>query len=292
MPLTIPDFDYQRITVGDGVTLNVAIGGAGQPVVLLHGFPQTHLAWRHIATDLAADHLVVCPDLRGYGASDKPLDDEAHTVYSKRTMAADIVELLAHLGHRRFAVAGHDRGAVVAFRAGLDHPDLITHAAFLDVVPSLDIWPLLTGQTGVALFHIYFMAHPAPLPETLIHAAPEAYLGYFLDLWATDPEAIPRDIRTAYLAASMTPDAIAAICADYRSGATTDIRHDAHDRAAGRQLTMPTAALWTPTWPFDPAPIWHSWTTDLRTSVIPGGHLLPEDRPTEVTTALRELLST
>ncbi|MBH0776451.1 alpha/beta fold hydrolase [Nocardia bovistercoris] len=291
MALTIPDFDYQRITVGDGVGLNVAIGGDGTPVVLLHGFPQTHLAWRHVATALAADHRVICPDLRGYGASDKPADDRDHTVYSKRTMATDLVELLAHLGHHRFAVAGHDRGAGVAFRAGLDHPDTITHAAFLDVVPSLDIWPLLTGPTGVALFHLYFMAHPAPLPETLITAAAHTYLGHFLDQWTTDPAAIPDQFRHAYLDACSTPEAITAICADYRAGATTDIAHDAGDRTAARQLTMPTTALWTPTWPFDPEPLWRTWATDLRTTIVPGGHLLPEDNPTEITAALRELLS-
>jgi haloacetate dehalogenase len=291
MALTIPEFRYQRITVGDGVTLNVAVGGSGTPVVLLHGFPQTHLAWRHVAADLAADHLVLCPDLRGYGASDKPDDDGAHTVYSKRTMAADIVELLAHLGHQRFAIVGHDRGAGVAFRAGLDHPDVVTHAAVVDVVPSVDIWPLLTGPTGVALFHIYFMAHPAPLPETLINARPEIYLAYFLDAWVTDPEAIPTDVRAAYLAASGTPEAVSSICADYRSGATIDIVHDADDRAAGRRLTMPTTAIWTPAWPFDPQPIWDSWATDLHSVVIDGGHLLPEDRPEEITAALRELLA-
>src|SRR5215203_3776012 len=119
MNLSITGFDYQRVTVAEGVALNVAVGGSGTPIVLLHGFPQTHLMWRHVAADLAADHTVICPDLRGYGGSDKPAGDDA---YAKRTMAADIVALARELGHDRFALAGHDRGALVAIRAGLDHP--------------------------------------------------------------------------------------------------------------------------------------------------------------------------
>src|SRR5690349_10213154 len=144
---TITGFDYQRVTVAEGVALNVAVGGTGSPIVLLHGFPQTHVMWRRVAVDLAADHTVICPDLRGYGASDKPEARDVDT-YSKRTMAADIVTLASELGHERFALAGHDRGALVAIRAGLDHPETITHLATLDVLPTLDMWDILHGSTA------------------------------------------------------------------------------------------------------------------------------------------------
>src|SRR5437764_10276798 len=140
---TIPGFRTQRLPGADGTRINVAVGGrsdhCGSPVVLLHGFPQTHLMWRHVAADLAADHTVICPDLRGYGDSDKPREDGRHT-YSKRTMADDVVTLARRLGHPRFALAGHARGALVAFRAGLDHPDAVSHLACLDIVPTLDMW--------------------------------------------------------------------------------------------------------------------------------------------------------
>src|SRR3954468_16071882 len=170
----IPGFRYQRVPVADGVALNVAVGGSGSPVVLLHGFPQTHLMWRHGAANLAADHTVICPDLRGYGDSDKPVDTDGST-YAKRTMAADIVALARALGHARFALAGHDRGALVAIRAGLDHPDAVTHLASLDVLPTLDTWDVLHGTAAAIGFHLYLMAQPPGLPEQMISAVPDAF---------------------------------------------------------------------------------------------------------------------
>src|SRR3954469_3543954 len=153
MTPAIVGFDYQRVPVADGVSLNAAIAGSGTPIVLLHGFPQTHLMWRHVAADLAADHTVICPDLRGYGASDKPAETDGST-YAKRTMAADIVALAQALGHDRFALAGHDRGALVAFRAALDHPEAVSHLAALDVLPTLDTWDVLRGTSAAVAFHL------------------------------------------------------------------------------------------------------------------------------------------
>ena len=169
-------FEYRRVPVADGVSLNVAVGGRGPVVVLLHGFPQTHLMWRHVAADLAADHIVICPDLRGYGRSDKPLGTDPAT-YAKRTMAADVVTLVRALGHERFALVGHDRGALVAFRAGLDHPAQVTHLACLDVLPTLEMWESLHGVSAAVGFHLYLMAQPPGLPEQLIAAAPDAFFG-------------------------------------------------------------------------------------------------------------------
>src|SRR4051794_20804 len=159
-------FSYRRVEVAPAVSLNVAVCGSGRPVVLLHGFPQTHLMWRLVAPRLAAaGYSVICPDLRGYGDSDKPDGTDA---YAKRGMAADVVALARALGHERFALAGHDRGALVAIRAGLDHPEHVTHLAALDVLPTLDSWEVLHGTAGVVGFHLYLMAAPAPLPELLI----------------------------------------------------------------------------------------------------------------------------
>src|SRR3954471_2569936 len=198
MTSTIAGFDYRRVPVADGVSLNAAVSGSGSPIVLLRGFPQTHLMWRHVATDLAADHTVICPDLRGYGASDKPAETDG-SGYAKRTMAADIVALARALGHDRFALAGHDRGALVAFRAGLDHPAAITHLACLDVLPTLDMWDVMRGTTAAVGFHLYLMAQPPGLPEQLIAAGADAFFGPCLDIWATGPQAIGADVRAAYL---------------------------------------------------------------------------------------------
>ncbi|XKK42298.1 alpha/beta hydrolase [Nocardiopsis sp. ARC36] len=157
--------------------------------------------WRHVAADLAADHTVICPDLRGYGDSDKPADTDGRA-YAKRTMAADVVALAAALGHDRFALAGHDRGALVAIRAGLDHPGAVTHLASLDVLPTLDMWDVMHGVSASVGFHLYLMAQRPGLPEALIGAEPDVFFGHFLDVWARDPEAIPAPVRAAYLRAS------------------------------------------------------------------------------------------
>lgn len=281
----ITGFTRQRVTVADGVALNVAVGGAGSPVVLLHGFPQTHLMWRHVAVDLAADHTVICPDLRGYGESDKPADG-----YAKRTMAADVVALAKTLGHDRFALAGHDRGALVAIRAGLDHPDTITHLASLDVLPTLDMWDVMHGTSAAVGFHLYLMAQPPGLPEQLIAGAPDAFFGHFLDAWAGAE--LPPEIRAHYLAASRA--AIPSIVADYRASAGVDVEHDAADRRAGNQLRMPVTVLqqdWGAALGFDAAARWRAWAPDLDHRTVPWGHFMAEESPTEVTKVLRELLA-
>jgi haloacetate dehalogenase len=285
---SITGFDYQRVTVAEDVALHVAVGGSGSPIVLLHGFPQTHLMWRHVAADLAADHTVICPDLRGYGASDKPLGD----AYAKRTMAADIVALARALGHDRFALAGHDRGALVAVRAGLDHPGVVTHLASLDVLPTLDMWEVLHGVTAAVGFHLYLMAQPPGLPEELIGAAPDAFFGHFLDIWTQDRDAIPAEVRAAYLRACR--EAVPSIVADYRASAGVDVDHDRADRAAGNQLRMPVTVLqqdWGAALGFDAAARWRAWAPDLDHRTVSCGHFMAEEAPAEVVKALRGLLA-
>ncbi|NEE00427.1 alpha/beta fold hydrolase [Phytoactinopolyspora halotolerans] len=290
MTPVIPGFDYTRITVDDDVALNVAVGGSGTPIVLLHGFPQTHLMWRHVATNLAADHTVICPDLRGYGASDKPAERDRDT-YAKRTMAADIVALARELGHHRFALAGHDRGALVAVRAGLDHPDTVTHLASLDVLPTLDMWEILHGANAAVAFHLYLMAQPAGLPEQMIAASADAFFGYFLDAWTQNPDALPADVRAEYLRASR--EAVPSIVADYRASAGIDIEHDQADRAAGNRLVMPVTVIqqdWGAALGFDAAALWRAWASDLEHMTLAAGHFMPEEAPEAITKELRSLL--
>jgi len=289
--LTIPGFDHRRVPVADGVALHTAVGGSGSPVVLLHGFPQTHLMWRHVAADLAADHTVICPDLRGYGASDKPAEAGPET-YAKRTMAADILALARALGHDRFALAGHDRGALVAIRAALDHPTAITHLAALDVLPTVDSWEVLHGTTAAVGFHLYLMAQPPGLPERMIAASADAFFGHFLDLWATDPAAIPPGVRAEYLAACRA--AVPSIVADCRASAGIDVDHDLADRAAGRRLPMPVTVLqqdWGAALGFDAAARWRAWAPDLNHVSVTCGHFMAEEAPAEVAKALRDLIN-
>jgi haloacetate dehalogenase len=300
MAPAIPGFDLRRVPVADGVSLTAAVGGSGPPVVLLHGFPQTHLMWRHVAADLAAGHTVICPDLRGYGASDKPAETAGagdagggvSAVYAKRTMGADIVALARALGHERFALAGHDRGALVAFRAALDHPGAVTHLACLDVLPTLDMWDALHGTSAAVGFHLYLMAQPPGLPERLIAAAPDAFFGHFLDVWTRDPGAVPADVRAAYLDACRA--AVPSIVADYRASAGIDMAHDEADRAAGRRLRMPVTVLqqdWGAALGFDAAALWSAWAPDLHHATVTAGHFMAEESPGVVTEALRALLA-
>ena len=284
--MQITGFDYQRVPVADGVALNVAVAGSGPAVVLLHGFPQTHLMWRHVAADLATDHTVIVPDLRGYGASDKPAD--TGRTYAKRTMAADVMAVAGAYGHAGFPGGGHDRGALVAFRAGLDHPDAIGHLVVLDVVPTLDTWAVLHGVDAAVAFHLYLMAQPPGLAEELIAGAPDAFFGHFLDIWTRDPGAIPPDVRAEYLRAS--GEAVPASVADYRATATGDGGDDTADRDAGRQLGMPVTVLqqdWGTQLGFDAAAVWRAWAPHLDHRTVTAGHFLAEEAPAEVVKALR-----
>ncbi|MGV9918964.1 alpha/beta fold hydrolase [Streptomyces cellulosae] len=291
MTPTIPGFEYLRLPGVDGAQLAAAVGGYGSPVVLLHGFPQTHLMWRHVAQRLAVEHTVICPDLRGYGTSDKP-DADSPGVYAKRTMAADVVALAGALGHDRFALVGHDRGALVAFRAGLDHPEAVTHLGILDVVPTLDMWDVLHGVSAAVAFHLYLMAQPPGLPETMIAGSADAFFGSFLDAWATGPAALPPEVRNAYLRASRA--AVPSIVADYRASATVDFEHDRADLDAGTRLTMPVTVLqqdWGAQLGYDAAAVWRAWAPDLDHRLTEAGHFMAEEAPEEVTAAIRDLLA-
>ncbi|MTD14838.1 alpha/beta fold hydrolase [Nakamurella sp. YIM 132087] len=290
----IPGFDTVDVPVADGVSLHAAVGGtgtSGTPIVLLHGFPQTHLMWRHVAPALAAEHPVICPDLRGYGDSDKPAEAGPDT-YSKRTMAADVVALAAALGHDRFALAGHDRGALVAIRAGLDHPGTVSHLLSLDVLPTLDMWDILHGAPAAVAWHLYLMAQPPGLPERMIATTADEFFGSFIDGWIADPAAIPADVRERYLTASR--EAVTSIVADYRASAGIDLEQDTADRAAGRTLQLPVTVLqqdWGTQLGFDPVALWGAWAPDLRHRLVKTGHFMAEEAPDLVVEEIRALVS-
>ncbi|MEU6391310.1 alpha/beta hydrolase [Streptomyces sp. NPDC046939] len=289
--ISLPGFEYVRLPgATDGVELAAAVGGSGPPLVLLHGFPQTHLMWRHVAERLAAEHTVICPDLRGYGASDKPEATDPD-VYAKRTMAADVVRVASALGHDRFALVGHDRGALVAFRAGLDHPETVTHLGILDVVPTLDMWNVLQGVQAAVAYHLYLMAQPPGVPEALIGGSADTFFGPFLDAWAADPKALPGPVRAEYLRASAA--AVPSIVADYRASATIDVTHDQADLDAGTQLAMPVAVMqqdWGARLGYDAAEVWRAWAPDLDHRLTRAGHFMAEEAPDEVADMVRELL--
>jgi haloacetate dehalogenase len=290
MTPSIPGLETVRVPVAAGVTLTAQVGGAGPPVVLLHGFPQTSLMWRAVAPELARTHTVIAPDLRGYGASDKPAATDPGT-YSARTMAADVVALARALGHERFALVGHDRGALVAVRAGLDHPDVVTHLCSLDVLPTLDSWDILHGVQAAVAWHLYLMAQPPGLPEAMITATADDFFASFLDGWGS-ADLFPGDVRAEYLRASR--EAVTSIVADYRASAGIDVAHDQADRAAGHRLTMPVTVLqqdWGAALGFDARALWSAWAPDLDHRTTTAGHFMAEEAPAEVLAAVRDLLT-
>ncbi|MBU2668145.1 alpha/beta hydrolase [Actinoplanes bogorensis] len=278
--------------VRDGVRTAVWRAGRGSPVLLLHGYPQCHLMWRHVAADLARDHEVVVTDLRGYGASSAPPDDAEHTVYSKREMAADQARVMRELGHERFAVVGHDRGGRVAHRLALDFPEEVTSVAVLDIVPTLHMYEHVDRAMAETYFHWFLLSRPAPLPEELIGAAPDAWIaGRFRGRHAGG-RVIEAEAIEAYARYFRRPATIAASCADYRAAATTDLAHDRADRAARRRLGMPVLAAWGATSyvgrHFDVSGTWRAVADHVTGRALPADHYVPEEAPVELCEALRE----
>ncbi|MFF0637914.1 alpha/beta fold hydrolase [Nocardia sp. NPDC004151] len=287
---TINDFEYRHVLGADSVHLNVAVGGDGHPIVLLHGFPQTHLMWRHVARELADRHRVIVPDLRGYGASDKP-EEATPDTYSKRTMALDIVSVVRELGYEQFSLIGHDRGALVGVRAALDHPDMITHLGILDVLPTMDTWDVLHGVDAAVAWHLYLMAQPKGLPERMIEAVAEDFFSSFLDAWDPSGTTFPPEVRRHYIDSSM--HAVPSIVADYRATAGIDLAMDRADRKAGAQLAMPVAVIsqdWGARLGFDAAALWRQWAPTTTYQPIDAGHFMAEEKPTDVTAFILDLV--
>jgi haloacetate dehalogenase len=283
----VDDFE-SMIVETDEAMVNVRCGGAGPAVLLLHGFPETLLMWRDIAPLLAAQFTVVCADLRGYGNSSCPPSTADHAPYSKRVMAREMVAVMARLGHDRFAVAGHDRGGRVAYRAALDYPAVVRKLALLDVLPVDVVWDRADARFALAFWPWSLLAQPAPLPERLIGSAPDAVIANALSSeWGTPADIFTDAVRSAYLAALTGADHVHAICEEYRAAATVDRDHDTADRLAGRRITCPVLALWSGSGPLSswysadggPLTLWRQLANDVTGGPVDGGHFFPEEHP-------------
>lgn len=289
-----PGFREARLP-GAGAEIFARIGGEGPPLLLLHGFPQTHVAWRHVAPALAQSHTVVAADLRGYGLSDAPPDDAGHDAYSKRTMARDMAAAMASLGFDRFAVAGHDRGGRVAYRMALDAPEAVARLAVLEIAPTLSYWRAF-DRMGLKAWHWAFLAQPAPLPERLIGGDPAFFLETMLARWSRDGDlgAFADGALDAYRAALTPPQRVAAYCADYRAGATVDRDHDEADLAAGRTIAAPMLLIagtrGFPAASGDALAHWRAFAPGVRGVTVDCGHFPAEEAPQAVTAALRDFL--
>jgi haloacetate dehalogenase len=270
----------------------VSRGGSGPAVLLLHGFPETHACWHRIAPELARTHHVVAPDLRGYGASEAPPGGPHGEGYTKREMAAELVELMGALGHERFAVVGHDRGARVAYRLALDHPERVTRVALLNVVPTIDQFERMGAGPSLGYWPWYLFAQPAPFPERVLLGEPGALLDHVFATWPSDPEAIAGEQRDEYLRA-LTPSTAAAMCADYRASFHLDREHEADDRAAGRRIGCPALIVTgeDEIQLADAPNVWRAWAEDLSAREVPGGHFLPEEAPKELCEILTTFLA-
>jgi haloacetate dehalogenase len=280
-------FELDRIRAG-AVELRVRHGGAGPPLLLLHGHPQTHVMWHRVAPRLAEDFRVVAPDLTGYGESSKPRTTPSHEPYSKRAMARDQVALMRELGFERFAVAGHDRGGRCAYRMALDHPDRVEKLAVLDIVPTGEAFRRADMSFGLGFWHWFFLAQPYDLPERLIGADPDAY--YFRGSRELFAPAALED----YLRSVRNPETIHAMCEDYRAGASLDFEHDEADRGR-RRITCPLLVLWSgrdelDQW-YDVLAIWREWADDVRGRALDCGHYLAEELPDETYAELRSFFS-
>ncbi|MEM1079062.1 MAG: alpha/beta hydrolase [Pseudomonadota bacterium] len=283
----IPGFS-QRFVETNGLRLSVHEAGTGDPLVLLHGYPQNHACWGRVAPELAKHFRVIVPDLRGYGKSDAPEDDAAHSVYAKRTMAQDIIGLLDQLGIARAHILGHDRGGRVTYRLALDHPDRVARLGIIEIVPTGPFWANWTAELAMKAYHWTFLAQPAPLPERMIGADPEAYMDWTLQTWtlAKSLDVFAPDALEGYRAQARDPARVHAMCADYRAGATYDRALDDADAAAGRKISAPLMFLWAeggfPAQTGDPAGHWRNWTEDLRDASCISGHFAMEEVPEAV----------
>jgi haloacetate dehalogenase len=288
LPL-FPGFSRVQVHV-NGTMINCRYGGAGPPVLLLHGYPQTHVMWHRVAPRLAERFTVVCPDLRGYGDSGKPPSTEGHEPYSKRMMANDQVELMRALGFTRFAVVGHDRGARVARRLALDHPDAVTRLGVLDIVPTAVIYARLDQQHATTVWRYFLLVQPADLPERLLGADPVFYLDYTLQEWCGTPGALTPEAIAEYRRC-FDSAMISASCEDYRAGATVDLAHDAAD--SGQLIGCPVLVLWSAKGlgsSYDVLTIWREEAAIVSGRALDCGHFLAEERPDETADELMAFL--
>jgi haloacetate dehalogenase len=279
-------FATRRIEAGEA-SIHLAIGGAGPPLLLLHGYPQTHVCWHRVAPRLARRFTVVCPDLRGYGESRGPVQGTPdHTAYSKRAMARDQAAVMSALGFERFAVAGHDRGGRVAYRLALDHPDRVTRLALLDIIPTGEMVTRVDRKLAYGTYHWFFLAQPFDLPERLIGAEPDFYLDWTIASWLGEGATLAPEAMERYRVAFRNPAVIHAVCEDYRAGLGIDAELDAADKQAGRRITAPLLVLWGERRPERKADqwlsIWREWASQVEGGPVTSGHFLAEEKPDEI----------
>lgn len=284
-------FSPRRINTS-GAEINLVVGGNGPPLLLLHGYPQTHVMWHKIAPGLKGKFTVVVPDLRGYGDSSKPSAGQDHYGYSKRAMAEDQIEVMSALGYHSFFLAGHDRGARVAYRLTLDHPERIKKLAVLDIIPTWEQFNQVDKGGAMGSFHWYFLAQPVGFPERLIGGDPEFFFRYMMENWCGMQGAIAPEAMAEYLRCFKNPETIHATCEDYRAGATLDFQHDEEDRKHNVRISCPLLVLWgdrgKPHKRRNVLDIWRNWAVAVEGRGLPCGHFIPEEAPEET---LRELLA-
>jgi len=278
-------FETLRLETSGG-TINLVRGGGGPPLLLLHGHPQTHAIWHKVAATLAREFTVVAADLRGYGDSCKPRGLPDHANYAKRVMAQDQVEVMAALGYPRFRVLAHARGARVAHRMAVDHPDRVLKLATLDIAPTLAMYEKTNLEFATHYFHWFFLIRPFPFPETLISADPELYLRHTLGSRSAGLAPFSAEAYAEYLRCIRDPATVHGLCEDYRASAGIDLDHDRADRAEGRKVLCPMLALWGARGVVgkvvDPLAEWRLVAADVRGKPLEGGHYLPEEVPEAV----------
>jgi haloacetate dehalogenase len=287
-----PGFELRQVETS-GASINLMTGGTGPPLLLLHGYPQTHLMWRKLAPRLAAEFTVVVPDLRGYGDSSKPPAGPDNVNYSKRALAQDQVETMAALGFERFAVAGHDRGARVAHRLARDHPERIGRLALLDIVPTLYRFETIDQKAATSSWHWFFLIQPSGFPERLIGSEAEFFLRHQLGGLLREPAKLEPEAFADYLRCFKNPDTIRATCDEYRAGATIDLVHDRAGR--GRRIAMPLLMLWgqrsSQGSGYDVLSVWRDHAETVSGHAIDSGHFLPEEAPEDTYHALRDFFA-
>ena len=295
-----PGFEAKYIATEEG-QIFARIGGPkgskAEPLVLLHGFPETHVMWHRIAPALAKTRPVIAMDLRGYGWSSAPRSDGSHETYSKREMAKDVIRVIDELGYTHCMVAGHDRGARVAYRLALDHPGRVTRLALLDIIPTIDMWERMDAKRAMQVYHWSFLAQPEPMPEKMIGKAPTEWLEHTLASWTAAKDLSAFDPRALhhYRAFFNDPSRIHATCEDYRAGATRDAEHDEASRAKGETITCPVLVIWgesgIPASGSSPLDAWKVFAPEAEGHAIESGHFLAEENPEGTLAALEDFFA-
>jgi len=279
-------FKQDKINV-NGININYKIGGKGEPLLLLHGYPQSHILWRKIAPLFAENYTVICSDLRGYGDSDKPESDKSHLAYSKKNMGLDQNELMKKLGFNEYFLVGHDRGGRVAHRMAIDYKENIKKISVLDIVPTSHVFKNTNALLARRYYHWFFLIQSFPHPETMIGNDPEYYIRSKLKMWGANDEYLTEDVLQEYLRC-FTPETIHASCEDYRAGASIDLKH--HEEDLHKKISCPLQVLWgakaTVEELYDPVKVWKEWAINVEGKSIDCGHFLPEESPIETYDAI------